>query len=220
MDHVTRILLVHAYYASMAPIMAAFKSDWPEAQTLNILDEALYADVAPDGVMTPDVPARVESILRHAEKSRANGVVFTGSTFGPAVDAAKGIGIPVLKADEAMAEIIAAKAARVLVVCTARRAIPVIEANIRAKAATLNTTPAIASLWVEGAKDAISAGDHATHDRLIAEAVKAGAANHDVIAFGQISMVPARRLLPAQIDARVMSSCDASVTRMRELVAS
>lgn len=215
----TRILLVHAYHPSMAPIVDAFAAAWPEAQVLNLLDEALYADVSPEGVMKPDVPDRVANILRHAELSRADGIVFTGSTFGPAVDAAKGgIGVPVLKADEAMAEIIAERALRPLIVCTARRALPVVRGSVAAKAAERGTSPDITELWVADAKDAIIAGDNATHDRLIAEAVKSNDAGHDLIAFGQVSMVPAKRLLPDDVAAHVITSAEASVLRMRQLV--
>jgi hypothetical protein len=215
---VKRILLVHAYHPSIPPVAEAFAALWPQAQVLNILDESLYADVTPEGVMGEDVPARVATLLRHAEKSRADGIVFTGSTFGPAVDAAKAeLTVPVLKADEAMSEKIASEATHPIIVCTARRALPVIRANIEASAAARGRTPLIAELWVPGAKDAIVAGDNATHDELIAAAVKEYA-DHDMIAFGQVSMVPARRLLPADIAARVVTSAEASVARIRELV--
>ena len=33
---------------TVAPIDAAFKQGWPEAQTVNLLDESLYADVPQD----------------------------------------------------------------------------------------------------------------------------------------------------------------------------
>jgi hypothetical protein len=213
-----RILLLHAFLPSMPPIAAAFAAQWPEAEVLNILDEAIYADVTPDGVMAEDVPARVANLLRHAQISRADGIVFTGSTFGPVVDKAKGqISVPVLKADEAMAELIASQSKPTLIVCTARRALPVIRANIAAKAAEMGTSPDIAELWVEGAKDAISAGDDARHDQLIAAAIEVQA-DRAVIALGQLLMIPARALLPPEIANRVLTSADASVKRMRELV--
>jgi Asp/Glu/hydantoin racemase len=213
-----RIVLVHAYLPSMAPIAAAFAAQWPAAQVVNILDEAIYADVTPDGTMREDVPARVASLLCHAERSGADGIVFTGSTFGPAVDQAKSqLRVPVLKADEAMAEGIVACAVKTLIVCTARRALPVIRANIEAKASAAGRNFEIVELWVEGAKDAIVAGDFDTHDRLIAAAVQAHA-DVEVIAFGQLSMIPSRALLPAEIAFRVTTSADASVARMRALV--
>lgn len=213
-----RILLVHAYGPSIAPIVEAFKTQWPEAEALNLLDEALYADVGADGVLAPDMPGRIERLLSHAAQSRADGIIFTGSTFGPAVDAARArISIPVLKADEAMCDRIAGRSQRVLVVCTAKRALPVIRANILAAASARGTHPDLTDLCPAGAKDAISDGDHATHDRLIAECVEA-AGQYDLIAFGQISMVPAIRLLRPETAERVLATPQCSVERMRELV--
>jgi Asp/Glu/hydantoin racemase len=214
----TRILLVHAYGPSIPPIVEAFRTQWPEAEVLNLLDEALYADVGPDGVLAPDMFGRVERLLSHAAQSRADGIIFTGSTFGPAVDAARAqLSIPVLKADEAMCDRIAARSQRVLVVCTAKRALPIIRANILEAAERRGTRPSLTELCPTGAKDAISAGDHATHDRLIAESVEA-ARDYDVIALGQISMVPAISMLTPATAARVLATPQCSVERMRELV--
>jgi hypothetical protein len=100
-----RIFLVHPTPLSMPPIDDAFKTLWPDAETLNLLDESLYADIPPDGTLAPAIYERVASLLRHCEASRADGILFSGSTFGPAVDAArKRIRVPVLRAEEAMME--------------------------------------------------------------------------------------------------------------------
>lgn len=213
-----RILLVHAYQPSIAPIAEAFKMLWPEAEALNVLDETLYADVGADGILAADLPGRVAMLLRHGRQSRADGIIFTGSTFGPAVDAVKdSLGIPVIKADEAISEKIAMEATRALIVCTAKRALPVIRGNVEAAAARLGTSPEIAELWVAGAKDALVTGDIARHDSLIAESVEQ-AVGYDMIAFGQFSMVPSRRLISAGMAARVITGPEASIARMRILV--
>lgn len=213
-----RIVLIHALHASMAPIVAAFHRNWPDARVLNILDETIYADVGPDGVLPAGMEDRIAGLLRQAERGGADGIVFTGSTFGPAVDAVRGqVGVPVLKADEAMCAEAVATGGRITVACTARRALPVIRANIEAAAAEAGARPAITELCVEGAKDAITAGDHETHDRLIAETL-AAARDYDVLLLGQVSMVPARARLSPTVAARVLTSPDASVARMRALV--
>jgi hypothetical protein len=214
-----RIMLVHAFLPSMPPIVDAFKQGWPEAEVLNILDEALYADVTPEGAMKPGVVGRVESILEHCVLSGADGIVFTGSTFGPAVDAARpSISVPVLKADEAMAERAVSIGRRILVVCTAMRAIPIVRANVEAAAKKVGVQPKLDELCVAGAKDAISAGKDETHDRLIAEAVERESQGYDVILFGQISMVPSRALLSPGVAARVLCSPDSTVAHLRSLL--
>jgi hypothetical protein len=214
-----RIMLVHAFLPSMPPIVEAFKQGWPEAEVLNLVDEALYADVSPEGVMKPGVADRVASLLKHCVLSGADGIVFTGSTFGPAVDAARpSISVPMLKADEAMAERAVALGQRILVVCTAMRAIPVVRGNIEAAAKKAGVRPTIESLCVPGAKDAISAGNEETHDRLIAEFVEREQHEYDVIVFGQISMVPSRARLTSGVAARVLCSPESTVGHLRSLL--
>lgn len=214
-----RIVLLHAYGPSIPPIVEAFAAGWPQAEALNMLDETLYRDVGADGSIPPSMPGRLAGLFHHCEASGAKGVVFTGSTFGPAVDQARaGVGIPVLKADEAMAEAGVAAGRRILVVCTAKRAIPVIRGNVEAAVAAAGAAREIGDLWVPGAKDANDAGRAEEHDRAIAGAVADAAAAWDVILLGQISMVPALRHIPAALQPRVLTSPAASVAKMRTLI--
>jgi hypothetical protein len=100
-----RVFLVHPTPLAMAPIDEAFKTLWPQAQTINVLDESLYTDIPQDGTLAPAIYDRVASLLRHCELSGADGILFSGSTFGPAVDKARiGMRVPVLRAEEAMME--------------------------------------------------------------------------------------------------------------------
>lgn len=214
-----RIFLLHAYGLSMPPIVAAFKTGWPEAEALNLLDESLYRDVAPDGSYPPSMPDRLAALFRYCAASGGRGVVFTGSTFGPAVDEArKGIDIPVLKADEAMAEAAVAAGRRLLVVCTAKRAISVIRGNVEAAVKASKTDREIGELWVPGAKDANDAGRTEEHDRMIAGAVSGASEGWDVILLGQASMVPAMKYMPEIVAPRIMSSPAACVAKMRALL--
>ena len=48
-----RVFLVHPTPLAMAPIDEAFKTQWPQAQTINVLDESLYADIPQDGTLAP-----------------------------------------------------------------------------------------------------------------------------------------------------------------------
>src|SRR5262245_31876264 len=213
-----RIFLVHPTPLAMPPIDDAFKTLWPEAETLNLLDESLYADIPPEGTLSPAIYNRVAGLLRHCEASRADGILFSGSTFGPAVDAArKHVRIPVLRAEEAMMEQAVLLGERILLVCTAKRAMLVVRATLDAAVTRARVRRLITELWVAGARDAITRGDITTHDRLIAQQVS-GAGDFDVIVFGQISMVPARVPLSRDIARRVVTGPEATVERMRALV--
>src|SRR5262245_29280256 len=213
-----RIFLIHPTPLAMPALDEAFKTLWPQAQTLNLLDESLYADLPADGTLARTIYQRVAALLGHCETSGADGIVFSGSTFGPAVDAARGkVRVPVLRAEEAMMEQAVALGERILLVCTAKRALPVVRASLDAAVARARANRAITELWVTGARDAITGGDLATHDRLIAQQV-VDAGDFDVIVLGQVSMVPARLPLPRDIARRIVTGPEATVARMRALV--
>lgn len=215
-----RIYLLHAYRHSMAPCEEAFERLWPEAEAIRLLDEGLYADARPDGTLPAAIVPRLAGLFRHCVLSGARGIVFTGSTFGPAVEAAgAGLGVPLLKADEAMAEIAVARARRILILATARRALPVIRGNLEHAARTAGTSPELVEHWVEHAQAANNAGRGEEHDRLIAEAAVARGAGCDAIVLGQMSMAPARARMPPDVASRVLTSPDASALRMRALLA-
>ena len=64
-----RIFLVHPTPLAVAPVDEAFKTLWPQAQVLNLLDESLYADVGANGELTPALYARVANLFRHCEET-------------------------------------------------------------------------------------------------------------------------------------------------------
>ena len=213
-----RIVLLHAYRYSMAPIDEAFRVEWPEAQAIRILDETLYADAGADGSLPANIGARLESLFRHCELSGAAGIVFTGSTFGPAVEAARGVvQIPILKADEAMADAAVVRGKRILILATAKRALPVIRGNLEAAAAKAGKHPQIGEAWVADAQAANNAGRAEEHDRLIAAAA-AAAHGYDVIMLGQMSMTPAIKHMLPDVAGRMLSSPTASVARMKQML--
>ena len=215
-----RIFLLHAYRFSMAPCEEAFARLWPQAEAVRLLDESLYADAGADGTLPANISARLSGLFRHCVVSGAHGIVFTGSTFGPAVEAARGgIDVPLLKADEAMAESAVAGGGRILALATAKRALPVIRRNLEDAAARTGTRPEIVEAWVAGAQTANNAGRAGEHDRLIAEVAVAKGNGFDAIVLGQMSMAPARTLMPPGIATRVLTSPDASVMKMRQMLA-
>lgn len=213
-----RIILVHAYRHSLPPIEKAFRDLWPEAEALNLVDETLYADVTPDGVLDATVPSRMRALFAHCLASGAHAIVFTGSTFGPVVEQARlGLPIPILKSDEAMAKEVVARGGTVLLVCTARRAAPVIAANIEAAASRTGATIKLETLVIDAAKEAISEGDLARHDSLIADAISDRTDVRSIV-LGQLSMSNVPALVPAQIAESIVSGAEASVRALRSLL--
>ena len=100
-----RIALIHATPVAIDPIKQALAAAWPDAEPVNILDDSLSPDRASMGELSDEMIERIVALARYARKIGANGVLFTCSAFGPAIEqAASVLDVPVLKPNEAMFE--------------------------------------------------------------------------------------------------------------------
>ena len=103
MTAVGRIALIHATKLAVDPIVSEFERSWPDVEPVSLLDEALSIDRARDSELTDDLHKRIVSLARYAEEFGADGILYTCSAFGSAIEhAAVTSDIPILKPNEAM----------------------------------------------------------------------------------------------------------------------
>lgn len=87
----------------MGPIQAAFTSAWPEAETINLLDDGLAIDRARKTELSGRMISRFVAFGQYGAAMEADGILVTCSAFGPAIEQlAASLAIPVLKPNEAM----------------------------------------------------------------------------------------------------------------------
>ena len=203
-----RIALIHALRHSIDPINAAFAQLWPQATLANLLDDSLSADLA-RGASLDSMTARFLTLARYASDTRADGILFTCSAFGPCIEAcaAELAPMPVLKPNEAMIED-AAGYARVGIVATF--------------GPTLVTLPMefgrpVQTVLAQGALAALDAGDGAKHDRLAAEAASAFQ-NCDAIALAQFSLARAADAVARATGLPVLSTPASAVRKLKALL--
>jgi len=215
----TRIGLVHALHASIAPIEAAFADLWPEAESVSLFDQSLYVDYNRAGELTPALTQRVGRLLAYSADSGADGILFTGSLFGSAVEATRReLSIPVLSAFEALVETACARGTRLGVVTTVPDTLTLIRGDLERHAAANGRQVEIVGRQVEGAMAALQHGDNSRHDALVARAA-VDMAHCDAILLGQFSMAPVIRHLPPSVATKTLTSPSAAVIRLRELLA-
>lgn len=212
----SRIALIHAVEVAMAPIRAAFDELWPEAVLVNVLDDSLSPDRAREAELTPAISDRIRDLGTYAVRSGADGVLYTCSAFGPAIEAVqREHAVPILKPNEAMFDEVLASARSAGMVATFAPSVASMEAEFHE--ASGGRVP-LQTVLAEGAMDALRRGDGYEHNRLVAEAA-AALAGCDVIMLAHFSTAQALAATQARVRARVTTAPHAAVARLRALLA-
>jgi hypothetical protein len=217
--------LLHTVPA-LAPTFDALVADAvPGTGREHVVDAWMLETAIAEGV-TPAVRERVAAHLRHLADSGADAILVTCSSIGEAAEeAAATLPVPVIRVDAAMAAEAARLAAagsspRIAVLATNTATLGPTTRLIEREAAAQGAAVAVTATVVEGAAAARAAGDQATHDRLIAEAVRAAAApaagerGAAVLVLAQASMAPAAE--SAGVDIPVLTSPAGGVARLAE----
>ena len=210
-----RIVLIHATPVAMQPVMEAFNNEWPEVETVNLLDDALSRDLAQAGTLDNAMMKRFENLGSYATEIGANAILFTCSAFGDAIEAvANTLSIPVLKPNEAMFEEALSYEKTVGLITTFQPAVPSMEKEFHEMAIQLGRGINCETLCVPDAMAALTAGDSTTHDRLLAESAPQ-LAHCDVIMLAQFSMAQAQSEVQKVVDVPVLTSPSSAVSKLK-----
>jgi len=205
------IALIHVQMVSAPAMNAAFAEGWPEAAVVNVLDEALFTASSRGPAHMQD---RFLAIARYAAAAPVEGIVFTCSAFGRAIEVVQRAlaPLPVLKPNEAMIEDAARSGARVGLLATFA---PTLAAMSREFPPGVIAGQALAA----GAFGALNAGDAATHDRLVVSAALRDLAGCDLIALAQSSMARTAHAVAEATGKHVLTTPGSAVAKLRRLLA-
>lgn len=219
-----RIMLIHALTESVAPIHAAFQANWQGAEIHDLLESSLSADLAAEnGVLKDSMVKRFQTLATYAaaagpEGRKADGILFTCSAFGPAIEAArKDMKIPVLKPNEAaFAEAIQRGGKAVLLVTFPPALAPMLKEfeQMREEA---GSDVEIEGRLVEGALAALQAKRPDEHDSLVARTAEEFK-EATTIVLGQFSLARAATAVRQKTSAKVLTTPDTAVNAMKALV--
>src|SRR5262249_17088006 len=144
-----------------------------------------------------------------------DGILYTCSAFGEAIETvARTAQMPVLKPNEAMFEEALQRGNRIGLLATFQPSVPSLEQEFVEMAQARAKEVALESMCVPEAMTALTAGDTAQHDRLIAEAA-AHLAHCDIVMLAQFSMARARPAVQQVIGDKVLTSPDSAVAKLK-----
>ena len=114
-----RLALIHTASFLSAVFADLCKEIMPAVNTFNIVDESLLGNTIAEGRLTVNTSKRVAQYIQSAEEAGADLIVVTCSSLGPAVEAARPfVSVPVLRIDEAMADLAVRSANRIGIIAT------------------------------------------------------------------------------------------------------
>ena len=215
-----RIVLIHATAVSLEPTRIAFDRGWPEAKTVNILDDSLSLDVQQAGSQAPEIVTRIVNLARYASEIGARAVLYTCSAFGEAIEQAKAaVALPILTPNEAMFEEAMTAGSPTGLLATFGPSVPSLEAEFQQLARLHGKRPQLKSVLVPEAMEALRSGDTTAHNRLLAAAAPQ-LSECATVMLAQFSTSLAFEAVSRVLDARVLTSPDSAVAKLKSLILS
>jgi Asp/Glu/hydantoin racemase len=215
------LALLHTTPTLCANFNALAAKHLPGVRLLHFVDESLLKNTIAAGKLERRTIRRLINQVESAFAAGADAVMVTCSSIGPATDiAATLFDAPVFRVDSAMAECAVATGRRVGIVATLSTTLQPTAELVRRKAAEAGRDIEIVECLCPGAFEAVMAGDTATHDRMVTEALLEKMRNVDAIVLAQASIARVIPTLPpGEIRAPVFASPELGIERAREVLA-
>ena len=216
-----RIALIHATALAVEPIAAAFDRHWREAQRMNLLDDSLSVDLAQAGSLDPAMVRRFVDLARYARRTGCDGILFTCSAFGPAIEAAAAaVDVPAFKPNEAMFDEALARCpdgGALGLVATFEPSLAPMAGELMEKARQRGIRVTLRTTFAPDAMQDLAQGRAALHHQKIAAAARE-LRDCEVVMLAQFSMAAAAPYVQAELDGPVLSSPDCAVLALRKRI--
>jgi Asp/Glu/hydantoin racemase len=194
----------------------------PDVRLLHFVDESTIKNTIAAGHLQKATMRQVIRLVGSTFDAGCDAALVTCSSIGRAVDmAAELYDQPVLRVDRPMAEKAVATGRRIGVVATLSTTLTPTADLVRRVAEEQGKEIELVEHLCEGAFEAVMAGDGATHDRIVGEALTEGLKGVDVILLAQASMARVVASLPeGAVAAPVFASPELGLERARDVLAS
>jgi Asp/Glu/hydantoin racemase len=182
------IAFIHTVALLVERFRPRFLKELPDQRCFHMLDESVLQDLLRDGP-SPTITRRIVTLAMLAADAGADLIVFTCSSTSPAIDVArKLVPVPIVKIDDAMYAEVARTDGRVGLLCTTRSTLEPSRSLLAEHACASGARVEAASVLVDGAFDALSAGRRDEHDTLVMESALALAQRTDRLVLAQASL--------------------------------
>ncbi len=213
-----RIALISSTRAVFASMDVAFKAVFPEAETVQILDETLLLLFREDGGLSVRSRRKALQMALSAQDAGVDGILVTCSTLSPAVDELRSfVTVPVVKIDEPMIEAVVQKAESIALVASAETVLksvgPLAQKRAGQFGRKVSLRPVIlADSWPLLQKDPPS------FYKAVGQACTRAARECEGVLITQVSMAPAREYADPEVRDRIFAAPEFAVRALRQVL--
>lgn len=209
-DKKKRIGMLHTsmVFINVEPVFKnLFGELLPDVEVVDFIDSDVLAAVNRDGCILPSSENRMVHLAQAAEASDVDLIFSACSSLGPAIDSAREVvHTPIVKIDDAMAELAVQKGKHIGVLATVPTTLEPTANQIQEKADQAGKEVVIHRHLCEGAFQTLMSGDREKHDQMVLEGALALAPDVDLLVLAQASMARLAPMLSEQTGLEVLSS--------------
>jgi hypothetical protein len=174
---------------TLAPLQALTKEIMPEVEIVHIAEESMIRDVMKNGGPSAAISARIASYVMCAQQAGCQVFMSACSSIGEVVENCQMLTpMHVTRIDSAMADKAVETGSKIALLATVETTMKPTSKLIARKAAEKHKHVEIKTYLMPEAYLALMAGDIATHDKLVRDALRDAAATNEVIVLAQASM--------------------------------
>lgn len=211
------LAVIHTTTATVDPLKQLAADLLPECRVINFVDDSILPQLAANDGDLGEVAGRVIQYARFAEQAGADIILEACSSIGEIVPQARAqLRVPLIRIDEAMAELAVLRGRRIGVAATLATTLAPTVRLIQAKAAEAGRPIELQSVLVADAYRKLLDGDREGHDRAIAAALAALAPTVDVVVLAQASMARVLTELPPPQQEKCLTSPRLAIERVRQ----
>lgn len=212
--------LIHTS-ATLVPVFQTLCQDMlSNINVFNMVDDSLIKDVIAKGELTPTTAKRVVNQVASAEAAGADYILVTCSSIGAAVETAATLsGVPVIRVDQAMADLAVQTGKKIGVIATLPTTLAPTSDLVKRRAIVAGKEIELVSKLCDGAFEALMSGDAAKHDEMVGNALKDLSKQVDVILLAQASMARVvDTLKPEEKIVPILSSPGEAIKQLAKLL--
>ncbi|WP_344755214.1 3-oxo-tetronate kinase [Leifsonella bigeumensis] len=210
------VALISATPLAIPPAEAAMAETFCEVEIWNLLDDRLMTEAALQGGLTPELAARMETLIDFAIGQGADAVLLTCSLYGSVADGFVAP-IPVLAPDRAVFDDVTGSSyQRILVVASFEEALKDSAYRLGKDAAASGRAIEVTGVVATAAMTSAKSGNTRALVDDLAEAVEPASAGIDAVLLAQYSLAPAREDLERRLGIPVLSGPSSAAVKLRD----